>query len=287
MAAILPEAAFQSWGWRIPFLLSAVVVVAGIIIRRRVDETPAFREEEVHGEVPKAPIVMAVKENGVRHAPGHLHGADDVVPLTATVFGATFATSAGYGVGLSSANYLWISVAGNVVAVILIPFVGDLSDRIGLRPVIIAGCLGAGVLAYPYLYFVSQGNLVMAFIFAILMWGIVYQGYNSASLPPPKKLFPTKTPAVTGFAMSDNIDTMITAFLPLIYAPLAPTAPGAMAWRKRSSCQTRCCRRAKLAWAAADAAQMGLSWWSAPSCLDSQSSRHSRRSVRANPPGFI
>ena len=77
LSVILPEEAFESWGWRIPFLLSAVVVLAGIIIRRRVDETPAFKEEEVHGEVPKAPIVMAVKENGARHAPGHLHGADE------------------------------------------------------------------------------------------------------------------------------------------------------------------------------------------------------------------
>src|SRR3954447_17509508 len=64
LAALLPESAFQSWGWRIPFLLSAVVVVAGLIIRRRVDETPAFKEESVHGEVPKAPIVQAVQESG-------------------------------------------------------------------------------------------------------------------------------------------------------------------------------------------------------------------------------
>ena len=226
LSAILPEEAFQSWGWRIPFLLSAVVVVAGIIIRRRVDETPAFKEEEVHGEVPKAPIVMAVKENGVDMLRVICMALMNVVPLTATVFGATFATSAGYGVGMTAANYLWISVAGNVVAVILIPYVGNLSDRIGRRPVIIVGCLGAGVLAYPYLYFVSQENLPMAFLFAILMWGIVYQGYNAVFPSFYPELFPTKT-RVTGFAMSQNIGTMITAFLPLIYAVIAPTAPGA------------------------------------------------------------
>ena len=115
-------------------------------------------------------------------------------------------------------------MAGNVVAVILIPFVGNLSDRIGRRPVIIAGCLGSGILGFPYLYFVSQGNLVMAFVFAILMWGIVYQGYNAVFPSFYPELFPTKT-RVTGFAMSQNIGTLITAFLPLIYAVLAPTAP--------------------------------------------------------------
>ena len=232
LAAILPDEAFQSWGWRIPFLLSAFVVLAGIIIRRRVDETPAFKEEEVHGAVPKAPIVMAVKENGRDMFRVICMALMNVVPLTATVFGATFATSAGYGVGMSAANYLWISVAGNIVAVILIPFVGNLSDRIGRRPVMIVGCLGAGLLAYPYLYFVSQENLPMAFIFAILMWGVVYQGYNAVFPSFYPELFPTKT-RVTGFAISQNIGTMITAFLPLLYAVIAPTAPGACVEEKK------------------------------------------------------
>ena len=149
LAAMLPEDAFQSWGWRIPFLLSAVVVLAGYIIRRRVDETPAFKEEEVHGEVPQAPIVMAVKENGGDMLRVICMALMNVVPTTVTVFGATFATNAAYGVGLTTPNYLWISVAGNIVAVILIPFVGNLSDRIGRRPVMIVGCLGAGVLGIP------------------------------------------------------------------------------------------------------------------------------------------
>src|SRR5213594_1052386 len=63
LSIVLPDAAFQSWGWRIPFLLSVIVVIAGYIIRRRVDETPAFLEEETHGEVPKAPIVQAIRES--------------------------------------------------------------------------------------------------------------------------------------------------------------------------------------------------------------------------------
>src|SRR3954464_12020910 len=54
LSAVMSPDAFQSWGWRIPFLLSAVVVLAGYMIRRRVNETPAFEEEAQHGEVPKA-----------------------------------------------------------------------------------------------------------------------------------------------------------------------------------------------------------------------------------------
>src|SRR6476620_2569201 len=218
LSAVMSPEAFQSWGWRIPFLLSVLVVVAGYMIRRRVNETPAFEEEAQHGEVPKAPIVQAVSENGSDMLRVICMALMNAIPTAVTVFGATFATSASYGVGMSTTAYLWVSVVGNVVAVILIPFVGNLTDRIGRRPVMIVGCLGSGILAYPYLYFVSQDNLPMAFLFAMLMWGVVYQGYNA--------LFPTKT-RVTAFAVSQNIGTLITAFLPAIYAAIVGPTPSA------------------------------------------------------------
>ncbi len=221
LAATLSPAAFQAWGWRIPFLLSAIVVFAGYMIRRKVDETPAFQEEASHGEVPKAPIVVAVKENGADMLRVICMALMNAVPVAATVFGATYATNKTYGVGFSTATYLWISVAGNIVAMILIPFVGSLSDRIGRRPCIIVGALGSGLLSYAYLYFISQHNVVMSFLFAMLMWGIVYQGYNAVFPAFYQELFPTKT-RVTGFAVSQNIGTLITAFLPALYATVAP-----------------------------------------------------------------
>ncbi len=224
LSAILSKEAFLTWGWRIPFLLSAVVVLIGFIIRRRVPETPAFEEEADHGEVPQAPIVSAFKENGVDMFRVLCMALMNAVPTAVTVFGATFATNAAYGVGLTATNYLWISVSGNIVAVVLIPFVGNWSDRIGRRPVMIIGCLGAGILAYPYLYFVSEANLLMSFFFAMLMWGVVYQGYNAVFPAFFQELFPTKN-RVTGFAISQNIGTMLTSFLPAIYTLLAGPTP--------------------------------------------------------------
>ncbi len=220
LAAFLSKDAFQSWGWRIPFLLSAIVVFVGYIIRRRVDETPAFQEESTHGEVPKAPIIMAFRENGADMLRVVCMALMNAVPVAATVFGATYATNKTYGISMSEATYLWISVLGNVVAMILIPFVGSLSDRIGRRPCIIVGALGSGLLSYAYLYFISQNDVVLAFVFAMLMWGIVYQGYNAVFPAFYQELFPTKT-RVTGFAVSQNIGTLITAFLPTIYAIVA------------------------------------------------------------------
>jgi MFS family permease len=222
LAALLPEAAFESWGWRIPFLLSAFVVVAGYVIRRRVDETPAFQEEAAHGEVPKAPIVQAVRESGSDMFRVVCMALMNAVPVATTVFGATYATNEeAYGIGFDTATYLWISVVGNAVAVVLIPFVGNLSDRIGRRPCIIVGALGSTALSFAYLYAISQENVTLAFVFAILMWGVVYQGYNAVFPAFYQELFPTRT-RVTAFAVSQNLGTLITAFLPTLYAVVAP-----------------------------------------------------------------
>src|SRR5690242_9732346 len=61
LAHYMPAEAFNSWGWRVPFLLSFVVIVAGYIIRREVDETPAFSAEDQRAGVPKAPIIEALR----------------------------------------------------------------------------------------------------------------------------------------------------------------------------------------------------------------------------------
>jgi MFS family permease len=221
LSAVMAPEAFQSWGWRIPFLLSVVVVIAGLVIRRRVDETPAFQEEASHGEVPKSPIKQAFSESGPDMFRVFCMSLMNCVPVTVNTFGATFATNQAYGNGFTTTTYLWISVVGNVVAVILIPFVGNLSDRIGRRPVLIVGTLGSVIFGYLYLYAVDTSNVMLAFVSAILMWGIVYQGYNAVFPAYYQELFPTRT-RVTAFAVSQNIGTMVSAFLPTLFAIVAP-----------------------------------------------------------------
>jgi hypothetical protein len=88
----------------------------------------------------------------------------------------------------------------------------------------IVGSIGSAVLAYPYLYFVAEDNFWMAFLFAMLMWGVIYQGYNAVFPAFYQELFPTAT-RVTAFAISQNAGTLVTAFLPAIYSALAGPTP--------------------------------------------------------------
>jgi len=87
LAHYMPEEAFNAWGWRIPFLLSFVVIIAGYIIRRRVDETPAFAEESQHGEIPKAPIVQAFQTSWKDMIRVVCMALMNVIPVVASIFG--------------------------------------------------------------------------------------------------------------------------------------------------------------------------------------------------------
>ena len=219
LAHFMPQEAFNSWGWRVPFLLSAVVIVAGYIIRREVEETPAFAEEG--GTVPKAPIVEAFQLSGGDMVRVVCMALMNVIPVVATVFGAAYAVQPAYGIGFEKDVYLWIPVLGNIVAVCVIPLVGNLSDRIGRRPPVIIGALGSGLLSFVYLYAISIHSVPLAIVMSLLMWGVVYQGYNAIYPSFYPELFQTRT-RVSAMAISQNVGTTITALLPVLFATAAP-----------------------------------------------------------------
>ena len=221
LAHYMPDTAFASWGWRIPVLLSVFVIIAGYIIRREVHETPAFAAEEGEHAVPRSPIVEAFRSSWPNMLRVVCMSLMNTIPVVTTVFGAAYAVQAAYGIGFHKDVYLWIPVMGNIVACFVIPYVGNLSDRIGRRPPIIVGSLAAGLLSFAYLWAISIHSVPLAIVFSILMWGIVYQGYNAIFPSFYPELFPTRT-RVSAMAISQNVGTTITALLPALFATVAP-----------------------------------------------------------------
>jgi MFS family permease len=221
IATYMGKEDFIAWGWRIPFLLSFFVIVVGYLIRREVEETPAFARESEAGAVPKAPIVQAFKTSWADMLRVVCMALMNVIPVVATNFGAAYAVQPAYGVGFKADVYLWIPVLGNIAAVLVIPLVGNLSDKIGRRPPIIVGALCSGLLAFGYLYAISIKNVPMAIALSILMWGIVYQGYNAVFPSFYPELFQTRY-RVSAMAISQNVGTTITALLPALFATVAP-----------------------------------------------------------------
>lgn len=221
LAHYMPEEQFNTWGWRIPFLLSFLVIVAGYIIRREVEETPVFTQETEQGEVPKSPIIMAFQDSWRDMIRVVCMALMNVIPVVATVFGAAYAVQSAYGIGFKKDIYLWIPVLGNILAVIVIPFVGSLSDRIGRKPPIIVGALASGLLSFGYLYAISIHSVPLAIVLSLLMWGVVYQGYNAVFPSFYPELFRTRS-RVSAMAISQNLGTAATAMLPALFAGVAP-----------------------------------------------------------------
>lgn len=219
LAYFMPSDAFNSWGWRIPFLLSAAVLIAAYIIRREVKEPEAFKVAAK--QTARSPIRDAFTYSWGGMLVVFGVSLMNVIPVVTTIFGAAYAVQPAYGVGFDKSVYLWIPVVGNIVAVLVIPFVGNLSDRIGRRPLIIGSALGCGLMSFVYLYAISLHNLPLAFGASLLMWGMVYQGYNA--------IFPSFFPEqfqthyrVSAMAIAQNVGYMITALLPALFTAVAP-----------------------------------------------------------------
>ncbi|WOP19316.1 MFS transporter [Raineyella sp. LH-20] len=219
--AALPTDQFLAWGWRVPFLLSALVVIAALIIRNQVEETPVFLDETKSGKPAEVPFITIFRRHPTTVLRAVLMGMANVLGTTAVVFGTAYATQKSYGIGLRPSTFLWVPVAANVVAATIIPLIGRFSDRIGRRPMMIFGPICGGLLAYPYLVAVEHKNVPLTFGLAILMFGVCYSFWNATFASYIQELFPTSA-RVTGFAVSMNIALLITSFLPTIFAMIAP-----------------------------------------------------------------
>lgn len=131
----------------------------------------------------------------------------------------------GYGIGFEKEVYLWIPVMGNILAVLVIPLAGNLSDKFGRRPLIIIGALALGLLSFVYLHVISIHNISLAIVTSLLMWGVLYQGYNAVFPSFYPEMFPTRTQGL-GMAISQNLGTAATAMLPALFVAVVP--PGAI-----------------------------------------------------------
>ncbi|WP_309131415.1 MFS transporter [Brevibacterium sp.] len=193
----LPEDQLFSWGWRVPFWLSALVVLTAWLIRRGLEEPPAFKEARA-----EAPPLMTVFR---WHKAAVLRVAAcamiNTVNMVFTVWSLSFGTSI---VGLERSTMLLVSVVANAVALLAIPAAALLADRIGRKPVFITGALLAGGMMFPYLGAVSSGNWTLIFLCGAIMSGGFYSMANAIWPSFYAEMFPTSV-RVTGLALGTQI----------------------------------------------------------------------------------
>ena len=219
----LPEDQLLSWGWRIPFWLSIVVVAVGYIIRRTLDETPAFKEEQQGQNVPKAPLAVLFQH----YTPEVLRVVlAALVSIVSTVFGIYALSYAVNTLKIDRTTMLWVAILTNIVALIAIPLWAMLADRVGRKPVFIFGALVSGLLMFAYLWAISQTNIPLVFVFAVLMSGIVYSASNGVWPSLYGEMFDTRV-RLSGMAIGTQIGFALAGFAPAIASAVQGTGPNA------------------------------------------------------------
>ncbi|MGV9504397.1 MFS transporter [Streptomyces tendae] len=180
LTAVLSDAAFNSWGWRIPFLLSGVLVMVGLWIRLSVDESPVFKQALAQAESRKAkaeplPLVAVVRYHwrDVLIAMG-ARMAENISYYVITAFILVYATSAA---DVSKQTALNAVLIASAVHFAVIPAWGALSDRIGRRPVYLLGAAGVGLWMFPFFMLIDSGDfssLLLAVTVGLVLHGAMY-----------------------------------------------------------------------------------------------------------------
>jgi metabolite-proton symporter len=180
LAGVQSDAQFYSWGWRIPFLLSGVLVAIGLWIRLAVSESPAFlaaKQAQEGGIVEKerAPIVRVLRDNWreVLVAMG-ARMAENVSYYVITAFILVYITGP---LGLSKSIGLTAVLVGSAFHFVTIPLWGALSDRVGRRPVYLFGASGMAVWVFaffPLLATKSTGLIILATTIGLFLHGAMY-----------------------------------------------------------------------------------------------------------------
>ncbi|SDS96504.1 MFS transporter [Microlunatus soli] len=231
----LPDDQLLSWGWRIPFWLSAFVTVFAYFLRRRLTEPELFDELKRADEVAAIPFVELFRTDWASVIKVALAAMITMGSTIFTVFALAYATNIA---GLNKSIMLVVIAVANVVTMITEPLGGWLSDKVGRKPIFIAGALGTALTIFGLLAAIAGGNWPLIFLTAILFNGICYALPNGVY----PSFFPEQFSArvrYSGTAIGLMIGLVTAGFTPAIAQLLTagdPTDWRPVAWMTAGFC---------------------------------------------------
>jgi MHS family shikimate/dehydroshikimate transporter-like MFS transporter len=214
-----------TWGWRIPFLASAVLVAIGLWIRLRIMESPEFRRAAAAGEMSEHPPIVEVFRYSWRQvliAIGIRFVPDIGFYIAATFLVSYAVTTRHYHQGDILAC---VSIAA-AIEIFTIPFFGRLSDRFGRKRVYICGVVFWLLLAFPLFALISTGSVFLTGVGVVLALAIGHSSTWGLSAAINSELFPTRY-RTTGAALGLNVSNIVGGGpAPLIASALVLAAGG-------------------------------------------------------------
>lgn len=209
------------WAWRIPFWLSAVVVIVTFYIRRTLHETPTFQDAKASGEIAKIPLIPLMRD----------HWRDVLrvvlcafIAAVSTVFG-NLAIAYGVAVGLAESITLWLVVVANIVALGTQPLFAMLADRIGRKPVFIYGAISSAVFMPFYMLSMTGDNTFLVFVLAVLTFSCGYAAANAVWPSFYGEMFSARV-RFSGMAIGTQLGFLMAGFAPSIVAAFGGAQEG-------------------------------------------------------------
>jgi MHS family shikimate/dehydroshikimate transporter-like MFS transporter len=223
---LLPKAQFMSWGWRVPFVASFVLLLVGAWIRLHISETPVFKEIQKEHKVARAPLVEVLKTQlksflvvlGMRFA-------DNAVLYIPVTFSLAYLKT--HGQLNSNTGLVGVFIAA-VVQTVTIPLLGALSDRIGRRIVYGGGALIAGLLMVPFFMMLDSGIPWLIWLAIALVGGLAYSAMAGSQPAFFAELFHPRV-RYSGVAGARELGAIFGGFTPLIATALLATYSTGMA----------------------------------------------------------
>ncbi|ADH69897.1 MULTISPECIES: MFS transporter [Nocardiopsis] len=172
LMSLLPDDQFATWGWRVPFVGSVLLVLLGLWIRSGIDETPSFRKAKEEGEVAELPVVetfrfhwravlVAVGAKVVETAPFYIFGTFVVSYATGTL-------------SFDNTSALNAVTVGAIVATVCIPIAGRLSDTFGRQRVYLVGAVLLALFIAPYFLMLGTGSTLMLVLATVIGLGVLW-----------------------------------------------------------------------------------------------------------------
>ncbi|MEU7644697.1 MFS transporter [Streptomyces huasconensis] len=216
LVGMLPDDDFRAWGWRIPFLLSLVLLGAGLYVRLKVAESPLFASLSERRERARTPLLDVLRAP----RPVLLASAVGIGPFTAqalmTSFMVSYAVDEGYG---RQQVLIGVTVA-SCVALVVLPCANHLSDRFGRRPVVLAGALLSAATAFPVFALVDSHRPGLLILACVIGHGIAQSVMYGPLGALFSEMFPTRV-RYTGASLGYQTATLLGAGLsPLIAGAL-------------------------------------------------------------------